>query len=129
MSLEMKTFIRPPLDLVTWPHRSPAGRSTFRLVTLSPPRKPAGRTNVQVRGLLTARGPFRMVRVGPRRPNGSLEGTDRANAVRQLGAPAGMGGKRNCLCLWDTWEPPKPRYRAGPQQIVRLPGTAHVSRA
>lgn len=53
----------------------------------------------------------RSFEVGPRRPNRSKQGTDRANAVRQLGVPAGTGGKANYLCSWGIWETPKPRYR------------------
>jgi hypothetical protein len=58
--------------------------------------------------------------------NRSKQGTERARAVRPLGVPVGMGGKRNCLCLRGTWGSPKPRYREETKPVVRLPGTTFV---
>jgi hypothetical protein len=29
-----------------------------------------------------------------------------------------MGGKRNCLCLWGTWEPPKPKYHKETEPVA-----------
>src|SRR5712691_7686220 len=60
--------------------------------------------------------------LGPRRPKRSKQGTEWARAVRRLGAPVGMGGKRNCLCLRGTWGTPKPRYHEETKPVERLPG-------
>jgi hypothetical protein len=58
--------------------------------------------------------------VGPRRPNRSKQGTERARAVRRLGVPVGMGGKANCLCLRGIWGSPKPRYREETKPVVTV---------
>jgi hypothetical protein len=68
---------------------------------------------------LTRRAVARSFIGGPRRPKRSKQGTERARAVRRLGAPAGTGGKANCLCLWGTWGTPKPRYREETEPVER----------
>ena len=40
-----------------------------------------------------------------------------------------MGGKRNYLCLWGTWEPPKPRYHQETKPVVELPGATFMPRS
>lgn len=40
-----------------------------------------------------------------------------------------MGGKRNCLCSWGTWEPPKPRYHKETKPVVKLPGITYFFKA
>jgi hypothetical protein len=82
------------------------------------PRKHRSEGICAGRARLTRSRVRRSLGIGPRRPNRSKQGTERARAVRRLGVPVGMGGKANCLCLRGIWETPKPRYREETKPVV-----------